>query len=95
MNREHIGLTTNGTEVSADRSTGRIYLKDIEGFEQYITTDFLVHGWHDVTTLLVAYYGLSKHRLADQGLPFFYKRRASELQVFKRRAPIVQMFKHR
>jgi len=95
MNREYIGSTSNATEVLVARSMGRIYLKDTEGFEQYITTDFLAHGWNDITTLLVEYYGLSKHRLVDQGLPPFYKRRAYDLQVFKRRAPTTQMFKHR
>lgn len=94
MNREYIG-STGETEVLVDRSMGRIYLRDTEGFEQYITTSFLAHGWHRITVLLVEYYGLSKHRLIDQGLPAFYKRRAAELQVFKRRAPIVRTFKHR
>lgn len=96
MNREYIGSTgESGTEVLVDRSMGRIYLRDIEGFEQYITTDFLAHGWHRITMLLVEYYGVSKHRLIEQGLPAYYKRRADQLQVFKRRAPIAQMFKHR
>lgn len=96
MNREYIGSTgEGGTEVLVDRSMGRIYLRDTEGFEQYITTGFLTHGWHQITALLVEYYGVSKHRLIEQGLPAYYKRRADQLQVFKRRAPIVQMFKHR
>lgn len=94
MNREYIG-STGETEVSVNRSMGRIYLRDTEGFEQHITTGFLAHGWHRITALLVEYYGVSRHRLIEQGLPIYYKRRVNQLQVFERRAQAIQMFKHR